>query len=559
MRKILLWLLLFSLVFNGSITLAASANEVDWQFIAPGIDYFKFELPDPNNVFVARMDRDNPDVILESSIAQGKLLEGRETTSGMFSRYDQALNSWSDGNGDPMWGMRNQVVVAINGSYYDLASGVPQGGMVQSGWYAKNFDNLGGWGGFAWKLDRSAFISECLYHEPEKQFVTYTATGVTQQISRVNAPRITNILVMYTPQYNSQTLNDGSGVEVVVELNQPTMIMPAPAYVSGIVRQIRIGEGKTPIPFDSIVLSATAAAADTLLENIEIGSEIRITQEISSLQYDCVKPYPLSWTKTYSSIQGAFFFLKDGQIREFNDLGANRRNPRSAIAFNDQYIFFIVVDGRDYYHSVGMTINELAKFARDELGAKWGVAQDGGGSSTMVINGRVINNTYCNIYSCSGYYTPYNPTGPTSIFDELGDLKSSSSVVDSNAGVERTVANGMLMVMARPAEFSSAFLPGQPVITASATELRLGPGTNYASLTTIPEGSQGIIEEQMNDLDGVLAKSSYWWYVDFGDILGWVPEEALVGDGAGNWFYDIWELIMKPHYPPGGLFFNLPD
>jgi hypothetical protein len=559
LRKILLWLLLFGLVFNGSIVQSASANEVDWQFIAPGIDYFKFELSDPNNVFVARMDRNNPDVILESSIAQGKLLEGRETTSGMFYRYDQAINFWGGDDDASTLGMRDRVVVAINGSYYDLASGVPQGGMVQSGWYAKSFDNLGGWGGFAWKLDRSAFISECLYHEPDKQFVTYAATGVTQEIARINAPRITNILVMYTPQYNSRTLNDGSGVEVVVELTQPTMIMPAPAYVSGIVREIHIGEGKTPIPFDSIVLSATAAAADTLLENIQIGSEIRITQEISSLEYDCVKPYPLSWTKTYSSIQGAFFFLKNGQIRDFNDIGANRRNPRSAIAFNDQYIYFIVVDGRDYYHSVGMTIHELAKFARDVLGATWGVAQDGGGSSTMVINGRVVNNTYCNIYSCSGYYTPYNPSGPTSIFDELGDLQSSSSVVDSNAGVERTVANGMLMVLALPAEFSSTFIPGEPVIAGSATELRLGPGTNYASLTTIPEGTPGIIKEQMNDLDGVLAKSSYWWCVDFGDVPGWVPEETLVSDGTGNWLIDIWEFLLGPHYPPGGLFFNLPD
>ena len=36
--------------------------------------------------------------------------------------------------------------------------------MVQSGWYAKRFDDLGGGSGFAWKLDRSAFIGECVDH-----------------------------------------------------------------------------------------------------------------------------------------------------------------------------------------------------------------------------------------------------------------------------------------------------------------------------------------------------------------------------------------------------------
>jgi hypothetical protein len=31
----------------------------------------------------------------------------------------------------------------------------------------------------------------------------------------------------------------------------------------------------------------------------------------------------------------------------------------------------------------------------------------------------------------------------------------------------------------------------------------------------------------MNGLNGVLAKSNYWWYVDFGTVTGWVPEGAL--------------------------------
>ena len=69
--------------------------------------------------------------------------------------------------------MRNQVVVAINGSYFDWNNGIPQGGQVHSGWYSKRYDNMGGWSGFAWKLDRSAFIGECVFHRPEKQFITY--------------------------------------------------------------------------------------------------------------------------------------------------------------------------------------------------------------------------------------------------------------------------------------------------------------------------------------------------------------------------------------------------
>jgi hypothetical protein len=534
LRKILPCLFLFTLVFTGYASATAPEDDPGWEVIAPGIEYRQFQLSDPNNVFVVRMDRNNSNVTLESSIAQGKLAEGKETVSGMYSRYDQALNFWGGRANPPTWGMRNQVIVAINGSYFDMSNGIPQGGQVQSGWYAKRFDNLGGWSGFAWKLDRSAFIGECVTHLPAKQFITYPATANTQRIADINDPRGADELVIFTPQYNSRTGSDNSGVEVTVEMTRPTMILPDPAYASGIVRQIRIGEGNSQIPFNSIVLSASGTAAEILRENVQVGSEIRISQEITSYEYDCSTPYSLNWTKTYASIQGAFFFLKDGQIREFDDPGATHRNPRTAIVLNNQYIFFVVVDGRDLQHSVGMTINELALFARDILGATSGVAQDGGGSSTMVINGKVINNTFCNIYTCMAKYTTYLPFVMRDSQKGQSVAPAESDIISSAAGIERAVANGMLMVIAQPEAYSTAFETGDPVTTVQDTEMRLGPGTNYANFSLIPMGTHGKITQQMNGLDGVLAKSTFWWYVDFGGVIGWVPEGALANQGAGS-------------------------
>jgi hypothetical protein len=528
-RNSLRWLFLYVLVFTSSVSAAAPQEDPLWDLIAPGIEYRKFQLPDPNNVFVVRMDRNNPGVTLESSIAQGKLSAGKETVSSMVTRYDQALNFWGGSANPPTWGMRNQVVVGINGSYYDLGSGIPQGGQVQSGWYVKRYDDLGGWSGFAWKLDRSAFIGECVFHNPQKQLVTYPATTNTQQITHVNTPRDADELILFTPQYNSRTGTSSSGVEVVVEMTRPTMILPAPAYASGFVRQIHNGEGNNLIPFNSIVLSASGTAAQTLLANVNVGSEIRISQEITSYEDDCSTPYSPNWTKTYASIQGAFFFLKNGQIRTFGDPGATERNPRTVIAFNEQYIFFIVVDGRDVYHSVGMTINELALFARDILGATWGVAQDGGGSSTMVINGLVVNNTYCNIFGCQWKYATYLPLVNRNSQEGQSVHLAESDIISSPAGIERAVGNGMLMVIAQPKVNSTTFMPGDSVTTINDTEVRLGPGTNYAGFSSVPKGTHGSIEAQMNGLDGVLAKSTYWWYVDFGGVIGWVPEGALNG------------------------------
>jgi hypothetical protein len=50
----------------------ARAAATLWQPLAPGIEYREFHLPGPNHVYVARMQRLNPQVTLESSIGQGR-------------------------------------------------------------------------------------------------------------------------------------------------------------------------------------------------------------------------------------------------------------------------------------------------------------------------------------------------------------------------------------------------------------------------------------------------------------------------------------------------------
>jgi hypothetical protein len=529
MRNSLLLFILFLLVFSAPASAIAPQDDVAWEPVVPGIEYQQYTLPDPNNVFVARMDRTNPTLTLESTLGQGKLTYGRETVSNLYARYDQALSNWGGGANQPGWGMRSQAVVGINGAYFDFYSGGPKGGQVQSGWYAKRFDDLGGGSGFAWKLDRSVFIGKCVFHRPEKQSITYLATGTSQQINHVNTPRDADELVLFTPQYDSRTGTNDSGVEVLVEMARPTMILPSPANASGIVQEIRADKGNSLIRFDSIVLSASGTAAQTLLQNVQVGSKVSISQEITSYEGDCETPDPLSWTKTYASIASGYDFLKDQQIVDYgDDPNATVRNPRTAIAFNDQYIFFLVVDGRDTDLSIGMSIHQLAVFVRDTLGATWGVAQDGGGSSTMVINGQVVNNVHCNnSFACITTNLIFLPLVNQSSQNGQSGQPASGEVFPSPAGDERAVANGMMMVIAQPAITSTTFLPGDPVATMVDTEVWLGPGTNYASITVVAKGTQGSIVHNMNGLDGVLAKSSYWWYVNFVSVTGWVPEGVL--------------------------------
>lgn len=70
---------------------------------------------------------------------------------------------------------------------------------------------------------------------------------------------------------------------------------------------------------------------------------------------------------------------------------AEARHPRSAIGFSrdSTTLFLLVVDGRSQ-KSVGMTLVELAALMR-RLGAWQAMNFDGGGSTTMIIDGAIVN------------------------------------------------------------------------------------------------------------------------------------------------------------------------
>ena len=85
--------------------------------------------------------------------------------------------------------------------------------------------------------------------------------------------------------------------------------------------------------------------------------------------------------------------IEDGEISvSVNDeVGrAMASNPRTAIAVvDDLHYLFVVSDGRTS-QSEGLTLYELATFLKT-LGAKTAYNLDGGGSSTMVFNGTIVN------------------------------------------------------------------------------------------------------------------------------------------------------------------------
>ncbi len=469
-----------------------------WSPVTDGIEYRQYLLPGPKQAFVARMDRSNPNLVIDSMVAQGQLASGTETVSGMAQRYDGQVVPW-----DHSWQQVGKVAVAINGIFYDPNTGIPETGMIQSGWYIKRFDELGGTSGFAFTGERETFLGGCIAHEESGQKVSFLGTGEYLWVQELNTKRPAAGVGVFTPQFGPQTPPQGTGVELLVEMTEPAGIVPQPRGAEGYIRQIRLEQGETPIPFDHIVISARGSSAKLIRENTWVGQRISVSQELMHLERDCRKSNPWDWSRTFASIGGSFYFLTDGEIDEYSDnAGAVIRNPRTMVCFNDDYIFFAVVDGRQSGYSVGMTADEMGQFCRDELGADWGINQDGGGSSAMWVNGQLVNRP--------------------------------------SDGAERPVANGLMMMVLEPAEQSTKLSTGQSVETTAAVEVRLGPG-GYPSIASLPEGSRGIVLPHINGLNGVEVRGSYWWKVAFEDVQGWVQQDRL--HGLPNWAIRIQEIL----------------
>ena len=99
--------------------------------------------------------------------------------------------------------------------------------------------------------------------------------------------------------------------------------------------------------------------------------------------------------KPYNALSGEALLVAGGSL--IPELDDEELHPRTAIGYsrNGRYLFLVVVDGRQPFYSEGITLEELAALLRS-LGAQYAMNLDGGGSSTLVVEGedgepRVLN------------------------------------------------------------------------------------------------------------------------------------------------------------------------
>lgn len=106
---------------------------------------------------------------------------------------------------------------------------------------------------------------------------------------------------------------------------------------------------------------------------------------------------------TLTAIGGGPALVHEGRAQSIRAVKSNERHPRSALGWNPQYYFLVVVDGRQAGWSVGTTLPTLADYLVG-LGCQEAINLDGGGSTELWLNGRILNRP------CYGHE---RPTGTT--------------------------------------------------------------------------------------------------------------------------------------------------
>jgi hypothetical protein len=199
-----------------------------------------------------------------------------------------------------------------------------------------------------------------------------------------------NSLVLYTPAVG-ESLKSRGGVNLVLERNGKSPWLPLrPGRVySARVREVQRGYDLRLQP-DTMVLSLGRKGGSA---KVKAGDVVKVSTETQP-----------SLRGVAEALSGGPILVQNGKrssIKATNSdsyifSSMHERHPRSAIGWNEEFYFFVSVDGRQPGLSEGMTLEEFgAQLVK--VGCEHALNLDGGGSATLWFDGEVRN------YLCDGY------------------------------------------------------------------------------------------------------------------------------------------------------------
>lgn len=349
------------------------------QRIADGIDLFQLSDPallDPAGPIAVQLLRLDPlKVDLRSALSQDEVM-GTETVLETAARQKAvaAINAgFFSPNGDP------QALLKLDGSLVSETSRARGAVGIVAPKPGSPLRLL---------FDRVT-VSVSVQFESGGQRHTVPVAGV-------DTTRVRGKLMLFTPRYHADTDTAPGGTEWILD-GSPLAVV-----------ERRDDVGKSVIPRNGAVLSFGGTEPPPPLDALARGTRVSVVPHFKTL----LGSTPSAWAGARDIVSGAGLLVTKG--RALSDWTAEhlsagfhtQRHPRTMIGVDDRdAIWLVTVDGRQPALSLGMTFAELQSLARD-LNLREALNLDGGGSTTMVVNGKVVNH-------------PSDAAGPRKVGDAL--------------------------------------------------------------------------------------------------------------------------------------------
>jgi hypothetical protein len=323
--------------------------------IAPGLTLTKItQRKPPLRIFVLRVDLSTR-LTMDVSLA-GSSLPARATTSDIAKR--------------------NGAIAAVNGDFSSVV-GEPTNTFEQDGQLVRTASSSG----ILFSVSKDEQTVTIGRREP---LVTATdSDGGTWTVDRWNnGPLGVGEIGAFTPV--GGTLWPPPPATCSARL-LPTAPLALTANGQGFEQSFTVeqrGCFQTALPAtDAVVLSALPASDEALqILSLQAGSAVTLG-------------WTLGLTNVWDAIGGFPVLVADGRrvVGTCTTSFCSSRNPRTGAGVTaDGKILMVVVDGRQPKWSVGVSLPKFAAIFR-KLGAVSALNLDGGGSSTMVVKGEVVN------------------------------------------------------------------------------------------------------------------------------------------------------------------------
>ncbi|MDH6127864.1 phosphodiester glycosidase family protein [Kitasatospora sp. GP82] len=187
-------------------------------------------------------------------------------------------------------------------------------------------------------------------------------------------------IVLFTPEYGIPTPEplkgseaahaDDPGVEVVLDR-------------SGTVRSFHKGRGGTTVPAGGRVLQGIGKGVEWLTAHAQVGSSLTLTEKVTDTRFG--DEIPLS--RSLYAVSGRLIMRQDGRSM-YSGSGGDRHARTVAGVDSEGKVLLVTVDADD--DQPGMDYNQLSDLLA-ALDATDALNIDGGGSTTLVVGGSLVN------------------------------------------------------------------------------------------------------------------------------------------------------------------------